>query len=647
MLDVMRRHASSWVVKVILGVITLVFIFFMGGGGQLTGGGAEVAMVDDHEITLADFQRAQSRNQALAQEQYGERLTPELMRLLDIPAMSLSQLVDQTVLETEAQRLGLRVPDDTLRLEIREIGAFQREGQFSPAAYRAALERQGMTPAVFEGMLRQDLMVEQLVDVVRRGVHVTEREAFDAYARDAEAIVLEYVKVAREKLLPEVTIDEAAVTAFFDAHQEEYRIPEAVRLRYLAYDPASFADPKAVSEEEVEEYYELNRETEFTSEETIGARHILKRAGADADAEVKTKTRQAIEKIAERLASGADFEQIAREESEDPGSATQGGDLGSFGRGRMVQPFEEAAFALQPGQISGVVESDFGYHIIRVYERKPGGSAPLEEVREKIGKKLAEEQSTADAFDAAAADALAVREGAELEKIASSRSLTVKATPPLSRGGIVPDIGTAPQLIEAALALKDKKDVTDPIAVAGKHYVVQLEERIDSFVPTLADVREKVEEAYRKEQATELARGKATSAMDELKAGKTPGTLSEASGYEAGETKEFTRRGGFVPGLGNVPGLKELAFQSAQAEVLPRAFVFDGNAYAFVVKERKPAEREEFDKVKESRVAALRRTREQAAVVRFVGELRKRTEIVYNQALLEQMMPQQTASAAP
>jgi peptidyl-prolyl cis-trans isomerase D len=458
-------------------------------------------------------------------------------------------------------------------------------------------------------------------------------------------MVLEYVKVPSAKLVAEVSIDETALTTFFEAHQEEYRIPEAVRMRFLAYDPAAFAQVKEITDEQIQEYYELNRDSEFTTEETIGARHILKRAGADDEA--KAKAKQAIEAIAARLAAGGNFEQIAREESEDPGSGAKGGDLGSFGRGRMVKPFEDAAFGLQPGQTSGVVETEFGYHIIQVYERKPAGTTALENARDQIAKKLAEERSATEAFDAAAADALTVREGGQLDSVAATRGLTVKATPPLSRGAIVPDVGAAPQLIEAALVLQDKKDVTDPIAVAGKHYIVQLEERVDSFVPPLADVREKVEEAYRKDQAAEQARTKATTAIEEIRGGKTIAALSETSGFETGTTEEFTRRGAFVPGLGNVPGLKELAFQASAGAVLPRAFLFEGNAYAFVVKDRKPVQRDEFEPVKDSRLAALRRSREQAAVADFVAQLRQQTDVVYNQALLAQLMPQEPASASP
>ena len=159
MLDVLRRNAKSWVVQVLLGIIAIVFIFFMGGGGAIGRGSTSVATVGETQISVQEWQRAENRNRSVYREQYGDRLTPELLKALDLPSLSLNQLIDQAVLREEASRMGLRVPDEAVRSEIREVPAFQRDGQFSPDAYRAVMQRQAMVPGNFENALRDDLLV--------------------------------------------------------------------------------------------------------------------------------------------------------------------------------------------------------------------------------------------------------------------------------------------------------------------------------------------------------------------------------------------------------------------------------------------------------------------------------------------------------
>jgi len=638
-LDVLRRNAQSWVVQVLLGIIAIVFIFFMGGGGAIGRNSSAVATVGSTHISLPEWQRAENRNRALYQEQYGDRLTPELLAALDLPSLSLNQLIDQAVLEEEATRMGLRVPDEAVRSEIREVPAFQRDGQFSPEAYRSIMQRQGLAPDSFENSLRSDLLVEQLIDVVRRGAHVTDQEAREEFQRDNEKVVLEYIKVTGSSLEEDVAVEEAELTTFYEENGETYRVPDSVRIRYMAYTPEHFTDPSTVSDEEIEEYYVLNEETEFTVQETISARHILKTTGPDADEETKKAARAAIDKVIERLDAGEDFAEVAKEESDDKGSGTKGGDLGSFSRGRMVKPFEEKAFSLQPGERSGVVESQFGYHVILVYDRQEAGTRSLEDAHDEIAKKLATDDARDKAFDAAAGDALTIREGTSFETIAAERDIAIEITSPVSRGNTIPGIGPADAVIDATLALSGPEDVADPVRIGNTYYVSAIEERVDSYVPELSEIREKVETAYRKDRAQDLARDRADGLLAEIKGGTSIAAAAEAAGLEAAETIEFNRRGGFVPGVGNLPGVKQIVFSGlGEGEPLPRTFTNRGDAYVFVLKSRTAADTEEFEKIKEDRIAAIRSRKEAAAVGEFVRELKETTEISYNNELIDSVL---------
>lgn len=639
MLDFLRRNARSTVVRVILGIISLVFIFFLGGGGRLASGPRAVAIVGETEITVEELEQARQRNEQFYRQQYGAQLTPELLKLLDIPSLTLNQLVDSAVLRQEAENLGLEVPDEALRLEIREIPAFQREGQFSPAAYRAVLERQGVGPTRFESDLRTQLLIEQLVDVVRRGVHVTEAEALEAYHRDSDELTLEYVKLPATDFESDVAVDDAALLAWFGENSEQFREPERLRVSYIEYDPAAFADKASITPEAVEEHYALHSDTDFTVKETVSARHILKKVAPDADDATRKTARDAIAAVAARLAKGEDFAAVAREQSEDS-SAESGGDLGAFGRGRMVAPFEEAAFALEAGQVSGIVESPFGFHIIQVYEKTPGRVKPIDEVRDEIVTLLANEGAAAKAFDAAAADALALQEGGAIEKLAETRNTTVRTTAPFAQGETVAEVQPGPAFGDAAHALAEIGSTSDAIKVGDRYYVIRLVERTESRIPPLEEVRERAVAAYRTAKGREIAEKRADELLTKLRQASTPDAITaELAGRELVETRGFDRRGAFVPGLGNLPGVKELGFATkADGEWLPRVFVQRDDAYIFRRKGYKVASQEEFEAGKDEQMAGLRREREQAVLEEFVRERKASMKVAFNQDLLEPLM---------
>jgi peptidyl-prolyl cis-trans isomerase D len=641
MLGFMRKHAGSWVVRIALGLITLVFIFFMGGGGRLSSGQAALAKVGGETITAADFEQAWHRNEAFYREQYGDKLNAELLRALDIPSMTLNQLVDSAVLRGEAERIGLRVPDDAVRDKIRGLDAFQREGEFSPAIYRASLARRGMSATSFEEGLRRDILAQQLVDVIRRGVHVTEDEALAQWIDSAEKIVLSYVAIPTGDLESQVAVDEEALTRYFDDHAEAYRQPEAVRVRYLPYSPQSFSEGATVSDEAIEEYYVLH-EDDFKHPETVSARHILKKVDPDAGDDVKAAARAAIENVKKRLDAGEDFAKVAEEESEDPGSASHGGDLGAFKRGAMVKPFEDAAFSLEVGQTSDIVETPFGFHIIRVYDHQPAGTQPLDDVRAEITDKLKDKAAADRAFDLAASDALELREGrSDFNKVASERGLEVKTTDMISKGAVVPDVGSDPAFVNTALGLASEGATSDPVHVGSSYYVLQLVERRASHVPEMSEARDKVERDYRRDQAAELAQKKASELIAQLEAGKSLDDLAAEQSLEVKETEPFTRRSGIVAGLSDVRGLPEVAFSTHKdGDVLPRPFSGAGQAYVFVRKSLVEPDRSEFDSSKDQILEAVRQKKERDAVDEFLRQLKEQTAISFNQTLLDRYIKQ-------
>ncbi len=635
----MRRNARSWGIKVALGIICIVFVFFMGGGGQIGGRSDTVASVGGAEISVTDFQRAQTATRNLYREQYGNNLPPELLRALDIPSRTLAQLIDSALLEQEASRLGLLVTDESVRMAIRQVPAFQRGGQFSAAVYRAALARQSTSPADFETTMRHDLLVAQLADIIRRGVHVTDGEVRERYRSDNEQVTLSYIEFTADELAGEVEVSEEALAGFFAERDEDYRRDETVALRYLAYSPEDFEETITVSDERIEEYYILNKESEFHIAEEVSARHILVKVAGDAEEEERTAARETAQTALDRLGGGADFAELASEVSDDA-TAADGGDLGSFGRGRMVPAFDRAAFALAAGQISGIVETRFGFHIIKVYAHRQAGERSLEEVRDTIAVKLRREIARDEAFDTAALDAEEIHEGeASFEGLAQRRSAAIGSTSLMNRGDLVPGLGAAPDLVDAAARLAAVGDTSDAVKLGETYYIVELTGRRASYVPELEEARSEVEADYRGAQGYERARERAQALLERLERGEELPALAAEGEREVAESQAFTRRGAFVRGIGNLPGIKELAFATSGGDVLPRVFTSRNRAYVFVVTAREQADPDDFAEARDELLERLHSDRVQESFTELLTALKGRTDIVYNQDLMRTLIP--------
>jgi peptidyl-prolyl cis-trans isomerase D len=643
MLDFMRRNARSWGIKAALGAIVLTFVFFMGGGGQIGAGPQALVTVGEIEVTRPEFDLAQRRNENYFRQQFKGQMSDAMMKSLNIPKMTLDQLVDGAVLRAEAESLGLSITEDAIREQLMRVPAFQSNGQFSPGLYRETLRAQGMSPGAFEETVRQDLLEAQLADIIRRGSHVSEEDAWADYERENRRMSLSYVAIDSADYEKDVAIDDEKLKSFYEAKQETFRQKPSIKVRYAPYKVTDAAEKVEISDVELNEYYELNKNTEFQQQEQVGARHILKKVAKDAAEDQKAAVRASIEAIKKQLDEGASFEEIAKTESEDPGSAVKGGDLGSFPRGRMVPAFDAAAFSLEAGKTSDIVETDFGFHIIQVYEKKPAGIQPFDEVKDSIRSTLATQKAADVVFEQAAEDAEKISSGAKLDDIANARGIKIEETPAFSEGDIVPGLGPAPNFVAAAFALASPGDVTQPIKVGNDYYLVALVERKESRIPPLEEVRADVEAAFRAQESLDLARKRADELLEKAKAGSTLQQLAEENNLELKTADNVGGSANFIAGVGSVPGLADVAFAASKdGEPLSRSFVSGKKAYVFVRDSVTEATREAFDAVKEDQVKELESAREQEALKEFI-ETRKRhlqenDEIAYDLAQLRPIL---------
>ena len=631
MLDFMRQRARSIWIKALFLVIALVFVFF--GIGSF-GEDAQVQIivtVDDEPITLQEFQRAYRNVEANYREVYKERFTPELAQQMNLRQQTLDQLVDTKLLAKEARRIGFRASDEDVRQEIAASPTFHSYGSFSPDRYRRLLRYLRMTPQEFEEQQRNRLVIQRFQKFIDGSIRATDYEVEELFRFEQEQVNLAFLKIASADLVDTVTVTEQQVREFYTNNTESFRIPERVRLHYVSYAPEDFAAEASISEEEVLDFYNTHKEERFTEEKQVQARHILFSLADGISDERKADTRSTAQGILERARGGEDFAALAEEYSQDAGTASNGGDLGFFGRGRMVKPFEEAAFDMEVGQVSDLVETTFGFHIIKVEAIQPERIKPLEEVTDTVTEELLERKSRAIAEQRVREDRKNIAEGMTLSQFAESVGLEAKETPLVNQNETIPGLGPRPQLVETALG-QSPGQISDPVQVENTWFLVSLTERAPSRIPEFTAVQEEAEEQYRSEQAERLAQEKADKLLTKLKETKDLASLAKAEALTVEETGAFARRGGYIPKIGVVPDLKTEAFRlTPEAPVASRSYTWGGNTFIAVLQEYTPADSEQLEAQRDDLRQSLLQRKKTAAHQELTKYLKERANIEYNQ----------------
>jgi peptidyl-prolyl cis-trans isomerase D len=545
MLDRMRRH-RGWL-KWSLALVVLAFIVFyipdfLRQGDTSASPNAVVARVGGQEITAATFRRAYQSQLQEYQRRYGGSINEQLLRQMGIDRQILQQLIDERAAIAEAQRLGLTVTDAELAHRISVIPAFQQGGQFvGHDIYEQVLRRQRLTPEEFEENLRSALLAEKLRAAVTDWVAVSEADLEREYRRRNEKVKLELVVFTPETAQKDVNVSDAEVNAEFDKHKDRYRIPEKRKIRYLLVDTDAVKAKVVIPPGDVERYYQQNVQ-QYSTPEQVRASHILLKAEGKDDAAVKAQA----ESILTQVKAGADFAELAKKISQDEASAANGGDLDYFGRGRMVKEFEEAAFSLAPGSISDLVKTQYGYHIIKVVDKKPAATRPFEEVRQQIADQLAYERAQTQVSELATTLASDIKSPADLDTVAKARGLSVQDSAFFSKDEPINTLGPAPEVASEAFLMKEGA-VAGPLRVPRGQVFFALTGKQDARIPKLDEVKDRVRADAAREKARDASRQRAESLAAEFKA-NFAGAAKKA-GLPV-KTTELIPRGSPLPDVG-------------------------------------------------------------------------------------------------
>jgi len=560
MLDRMRRH-RDWL-KWSLGLVCVAFVLFyipdfLKGTGADAASTDTIAKVEGHEITAGEFRRTYQAQLQAYRSAYGANMNDQLLKQLGIEQQILQQMVDERAALAEAERLGITVSDEEVRQRIFAMPAFQENGGFiGEQRYQQLLrmQRPPMMPSEFETNVRRGLTVEKLRSSVTDWLSVPDKELEETYRRRNDKIKLAVVTFNADSFRGQATASDAEVTSYFDGHKDDFKIPEKRKIRYVLLDIEAIRAKVTVPQADIEKAYNSNIE-QYTTPEQVRASHILLKTEGKTDADVKAKA----EAILKQAKAGADFADLAKKNSEDESNAKNGGDLDYFGRGRMVPEFDQAVFAMQPGQISDLVKTQYGYHIIKLVDKKSAATRTLAEVRQQLTDQLAYERAQAQAAVLAEKLEKQVSKPADLDKVAKAEGLTVQESGFFAREEPILGLGPAPEATNKAFDMK-QGDVAGPLRASRGFVFETLVAKQDPYVPKLDEVKDRVRDEVLKQKARDLSTQKAAELAAKLKAAPDFEKAAKAAGFEA-KTTELIARDAPIPDLGAAPAVEDAAFK--------------------------------------------------------------------------------------
>ncbi len=560
-LDVMRRQKRlfAWVVLPLL-VVGLVSYLIPGVGGVWGHeiGVPFVARVGSAEISPTELKVALYRFLRSSQVPYDRKL----LRQLRIEQQILNQLISREIVFQQGRRLGVDATSEEIQEKILTVPAFLEEGNFFLDRYKAILRQNGLTVEEFEESIRYEIMQEKLRGLVTEYVNVSDWEAEEDYRLRNEKARVRYAVIdpASFEGTEFIALDE--ITAHYEENKATYRLPEQRQIEYLLADISRLRATFEPTDEEILDYYRKNR-SEFQVQEQVQAAHILFKTAGESDESVQ-KIRQKAEKVLEEAKAGKDFAQLARRHSED-GSAANGGDLGFFGRGRMVPEFERAAFGLAKGEIGNLVTTQFGFHIIKVLEKQVARTQALKEVEGLIRSSITSEKAEEAARDLADKAFRQTRNERSFEEIAKELDLVSETSPLFSPGAAIPGIGNAPDLSTKVFSMSEAS-ISAPQRVPNGFVLARLVQVKPSGIPELEEVRRRVEQDLITKKSNVMAQSKAEDLVKNVKAGRKLSSAARRARIEVKLSDPFSRNGS-IPDLGASTPLDDFAFSAKEGEV--------------------------------------------------------------------------------
>jgi peptidyl-prolyl cis-trans isomerase D len=583
-------------VRILLGVVVVLLggsmLLYLVPQGTTTGEAAAadtVAKVGDQSVTIADIR------QQMAEIQQRNPIPKPLESIY--AQQILSQLIFQKELEYEAKRLGITVSDQERADRIRQFLPTAFEGGAFVGMDRYAQEVQQrfqLTVPVFEELIRQGLLEEKIRRFVTDGISAGPADLQQEFKNRNEKVKLEYALIKPEDLEAKITPDEAEIKAAYEKNRAKYQVPEKRVVKYGLIDINQLRQNVQISEDQLKAQYQANIQ-QYQVPNRVHVEHILFTTVGKPDAEAE-EVRKKAEDVLQQLKKGAKFEDLAKKYSEDPGTRDKGGDLGWIVQGQTVPEFEKTAFSLPKGQLSDLVKTQYGYHIIKVLDKETAHTKPLEEVKQEILPNLKLNEADREASDEATKISLAIRQNSKttLDDLVKQFHLTVGETRPVSVTDQVIELGNSPEVKDQIFRLR-VGDLSLPIKTDRGYVILSVKDVQPAHQGTVEEVREKVIQDLKSEKAVQLAKSKADELAKRVKSGEKFETAAKALGLDA-KTSDLFARNGSIAGAASGKQVAA-AFQMKQGEV-GSPLSLGQNWFVYQVAEKQEPNPDDFEKQK-------------------------------------------------
>jgi peptidyl-prolyl cis-trans isomerase D len=637
MLDRMRRHKNwlKWSLAIVVVAFVALYIPSFMKNQKLDGASpyGVVATVEGRDITVARFRRVYQQQMQAYRNAYGGSMDERLLRQLGVDQRIVQQLIEEEAALAEARRQGITASDTEVRARILALPAFQENGHFiGNDRYRQLLQIQNppINPGEFEEEVRRGVLLEKLQGALTDWITVADADVTAEFNRRNEKVKLAVVAFPADKFKDDVAVTDAEVASHFEANKDTYKIPEKRKIKYALIDLQGIRQRTTVSAQDVQRYYEDNQQ-QYSTPEQVRASHILLKTEGKDDAAVKKQAEDVLAKVK----GGADFAALATKLSEDEVSASKGGDLDFFAKGAMVKEFDDMAFSLKPGETSGLVKSQFGYHIIRVTDKKPASTRSLDESRVQIEEILKSERAQKEAERISTELAGKLTKPQDLDTVAKGRGLTVNETGFFARDEPIAGIGMAPAVGNRAFEMK-AGEVSEAIRSQNGFVFITVTGTQESRVPSLDEVKARVRQDVQKTKAVEAARQKATAIAAQLKAATDFAAAAKTAGLEA-KTTDLIVRGAAVPDVGMSPAVDAAAFALPQGGVSD-PIVTDTGAVIVKVLEKKTPTADELKTGRDAVKSELVNQQKQRFYGSYMTKARERMTIKSNPQVIAQVI---------
>jgi peptidyl-prolyl cis-trans isomerase D len=536
MLDFMRKNASSMAVKIILGAIALVFVFW-GIGTFRSQRVTSLATVNGEDIHYEEYRMEYINTIERYKQLFSGQMPEGFLEKMNIKGQVLDNLINNLLMKEAASKLNIYLSDEEIQEEILKIPAFLSNGKFDKNLYERALRANRMTPADFEKKVHQQLLFEKISNLLTNSITIPESEAKEQYEYENEMRELAYLTINPDTFTKEITLKDDELQSYYEANKEKYRTAPKIALNYIEIKKTDVSNTINISDEDARLYYE-EHQSDYEAKEQRHAHHILIKTDKNADESTVAAARKKAEDLLSRLKKGESFEEVAKKYSDDQGSAQRGGDLGLFGRGMMVKPFEDAVFSMQPGELSGLVKTDFGWHIIRLDEIRPSGLRPFDEVKDTIIARLKDERSKSALFEQASKLYDAIIAQGSLTLYAQKNGVALAKTGLFSKNTPPPHLLTKEAMNE--LFELGQGSLSSIIETPDGMLVAEIAEKVPSAIPTFDEVKAQVTLDLGKQKATEAAGKKAEELISALK-GKDIHAVAKEKGLNLLISKPYSR----------------------------------------------------------------------------------------------------------